>query len=109
MAMLNKRASQDLDEQDSQEDNKEDGPKEDDATQDIESEEPETDPREALMAMLNKRAATTAATEGEVDEDEFFEAEEAHTDAPQDKQEEEEQKDEDEPLEPPREGGCNQS
>ena len=109
MAMLNKRASQDLDEQDSQEDNKEDGPKEDDATQDIESEEPETDPREALMAMLNKRAATTAATEGEVDEDEFFEAEEAHTDDPQDKQEEEEQKDEDEPLEPPREGGCNQS
>ena len=115
MAMLNKRVSQDVDEPESQENPpEEDVPKEEDAKEDAaaqDSEEPETDPREALMAMLNKRAATTAAAEDEEDEDEFFEADE-HTDDPQDKQEDanDEQKDEDEPLEPPpKEGGCNQS
>jgi len=111
MAMLNKRVSQDVEEPDSQENTpKEDDAKEGDANPD--SEEPEIDPREALMAMLNKRAATTAAAEeGEDEDDEFFEAKETHTGDPQDKQEDanEEQKDEDEPLEPPKEGGCNQS
>jgi len=111
MAMLNKRVSQDADEPDSQQDEEEKGElKEDDATQDSKSEEPETDPREALMAMLNKQAATSAATEGEDDEDEFFEAaEETHTDDPQDKQEDANEEQKDEPLEPPKEGGCNQS
>jgi len=110
MAMLNNRASQNVDAPD-QENPLEEDAKEESPNEDMKSEEPEIDPREALMAMLNKRAATPAATEGEEDEDEFFEAKEAHTGDPQDKQEDanEEQKDKDEPLEPPKEGGCNQS